>query len=182
MLLERLAIGDQKAFHSLLQRHLPTILQTAERMVGDAATAEDITQEVMVRLWKKAQNWNLKGPAQLKTWLYRVTVNLCIDKYRERSHLPIEHFHFLESKDKTAISHIHEKQIEQIICALFEDLSEQQRIVIVLSYYEGLSAPQIAKILESTPGAVTALLHRGRAALKTKLIELGIEGWVNEKD
>ncbi|NVK17130.1 MAG: sigma-70 family RNA polymerase sigma factor [Methylocystaceae bacterium] len=53
---------------------------------------------------------------------------------------------------------------------------------LFFSYYEGLSAPKIAEILETTPGAVTQLLHRGRNALKTKLVELGIEGWIDDKN
>lgn len=180
-LLERLAIGDQKAFHSLIQKHLPFILRTAERMVQDPTSAEDIAQEVMVRLWKKAPVWKITGPAKLDTWLYRVTLNLCIDKYRERTHLPIEQFDFLEFDGKTALSKVHEKQIEQIIYKLFDSLSELQRMVIILSYYEGFSAPKIADILETTPGAVTQLLHRARNILKTKLIDLGIKGWINDK-
>lgn len=68
-LLERLAIGDQKAFYSLIQIHLPFVLRTAERMVGDAAHAKDIAQEVMVRLWRKAKVWDVTGPAKLETWL-----------------------------------------------------------------------------------------------------------------
>lgn len=181
-LLDRLAIGDQKAFHSLIQRHLPYVLKTAERMVGDSNSAEDIAQEVMIRLWNKAENWDAKGQAKLTTWLYRVTVNLCIDKHRMRNHLPIEHIEKMPSLEKTALVRVQEKQLEEIIQNLFYQLTDQQRMVIVLSYYEGMSAPQIAEILELSSGAVTQLLHRARNALKDKLSHMGIEGWANETD
>jgi len=181
-LLKRLAKGDKSAFQSLLHQHLPSVLRTAERIIGDPTKAEDVAQEVMIRLWKKAPKWDIKGTARIDTWLYRVTVNLCIDRCRERQCLPLENIEWIASEDKTAITHIHEKQIEAIICHLFEGLSEQQRLVIVLSYYENLSSVQIADILNTTPGAVTGLLHRGRKALKTKLISMGIKGWSDDKD
>ncbi|WP_417821432.1 sigma-70 family RNA polymerase sigma factor [Terasakiella sp.] len=181
-LLDRMAIGDQEAFHSLIQRHLPYVLKTAERMIMDSHGAEDIAQEVMIKLWHKAATWNQKGSAQLKTWLYRVTVNLCIDKFRQTKHIPIEQIDILPSCQKDALSHIHEKQLQEIIQNLFFELTNQQRVVIVLSYYEGLNAPQISEILDLTPGAVTALLHRARHALKARLTDLGIEGWADDKN
>ncbi|SCA57595.1 RNA polymerase sigma factor (fragment) [Candidatus Terasakiella magnetica] len=181
-LLDRLAIGDQKAFHSLIQRHLPYVLKTAERMVGDASNAEDIAQEVMLKLWNKAADWDCDGQAKLKTWLYRVTVNLCIDKYRQIKHLGIEQIEILPSLEKDALSHVHEKQVEEIIRNLFFELTPQQRLVIVLSYYEGLSSAEISEIMELTTGAVTGLLHRARRALKIKLTDLGIEGWADDKN
>jgi RNA polymerase sigma-70 factor (ECF subfamily) len=181
-LLDRMAIGDQDAFHSLIQRHLPYGLKTAERMIVDSHGAEDVAQEVMIKLWNKAPTWDKKGSAQLKTWLFRVTVNLCIDKFRQIKHCPIEQIEILPSRQKDALSHIHEKQLQEIIQSLFFDLTNQQRIAIVLSYYEGLKAPQIADILDLTPGAVTALLHRARHALKARLTDLGIEGWADDKN
>ncbi len=181
-LLDRLAIGDQKAFQSLLQRHLPYVLKTAERMVGDSSLAEDIAQEVLIKLWHKAGDWDQQGSAKLTTWLYRVTINLCIDKHRGKKHLPIEHIELLPSLDKDALTHVHEKQLEEIIRNLFYELTDQQRMVTVLSYYEGLSAPQIAEIMDLSPGAVSGLLHRARNALKSKLANLGIEGWADDKN
>ncbi|WP_135081901.1 sigma-70 family RNA polymerase sigma factor [Terasakiella sp. SH-1] len=182
VLLERLAIGDQKAFQSLIQKYLPYILKTAERMTGDASLAEDIAQDVMIKLWDKAPEWDERGPAVLKTWLYRVTVNLCIDKQRGKKHLPIEHIELLPSLAKDAVSHVHEKQLEDIIQNLFYELTEQQRFVIVLSYYEGLGATEIAEIMELSTGAVSGLLHRARNTLKIKLSKLGIEGWADDKN
>lgn len=181
-LLDRMAKGDQKAFHLLVQKYLPYVLKTAERMVGDTGTAEDIAQEVLIRLWNKSKKWDQNGPAILKTWLYRVTVNLCIDKYRGKKHLPIEHIELLPSLEKDALTHIHEKQLEVIIKDLFYEPTEQQRFVIVLSYYEGLSSPQIAKIMEISTGAVSGLLHRARNTLKVRLSKLGIEGWADDKN
>lgn len=180
-LIQGMASGESAAFRFLIKRHLPTVIRTAERILGEKSAAEDVAQEVMVRLWKKAPDWDVHGSARLDTWLYRVTVNLCIDRCRERKHLPIDDFLSIESQDKSAITHVHEQQIRMIISTLFNTLSKHQRLVIVLSYYEGLSAPEIAEILETTPGAVAALLHRGRTALKDKLTELGIESWAYDK-
>lgn len=181
-LLDQVAMGDQKAFQVLIKRHLSYVLKTAERMVGDAAAAEDIAQEVLIRLWNKASEWDQYGQAKLTTWLYRVTVNLCIDRHRGKKYLPLEHVERLPSGEKDAVSHVHEKQLEEIIRHLFYELNEQQRLVMVLSYYEGLKAAEIAEIMETSSGAVSALLYRARSILKSRLSKLGIEGWSDDKN
>lgn len=180
-LLERVCQGDQMAFKDLLQRHLPRVLRIAERMTGNATTAEDIAQEVMVRLWKKSQNWDLQGSASMRTWLYRVTINLCIDKSRERTLEPLEEFETVPEGKKEEYGEVHNRQVQVIIGQLLDTLSKPQRLVIILSYYEEMTAQEIADIMRLNANAVFALQHRGRKQLKAGLEKLGIEGWNNEQ-
>lgn len=180
-LVDRLQSGDQEAFRLLLSRHLPRVLRIAERMAGNPHDADDIAQEAMVRLWKKINEWDPGGPARIDTWLYRVTVNLCIDRSRKRKYVPLDEQPELTAQGAGALSEIHAQQLHDIVVRLLSALSTQQRLVLVLAYYEGLSSDEIADIMETTPGAVTGLLHRGRKALKVLLTDMGIRGWANDE-
>ena len=80
-LLIAFANGDAGAAQLLAERLLPRTLAQAQRMLGDRAEAEDVAQEAMMRLWRIAGEWR-QGEAQVSTWLYRVTANLCTDRLR----------------------------------------------------------------------------------------------------
>src|SRR5215813_12826961 len=80
-LLARVAAGEAQAFRGLVDRHLPTVLAIARRMLKDDAEAEDVAQETMLRLWRNAAGLEL-GPGGVRPWLRRVASNLCIDRVR----------------------------------------------------------------------------------------------------
>src|SRR5215475_11900549 len=82
-LLARVAAGEEEAFRGLVDRHLPTVLAIARRMLRDDAEAEDVAQETMLRLWRNAAGLEL-GPHGVRPWLRRVVSNLCIDRVRSR--------------------------------------------------------------------------------------------------
>ena len=82
-LLVAFANGDGDAARLLTARLLPRVLAQATRMLANAAEAEDVAQEAMIRLWKIAPDWQ-QGQAQVSTWLYRVVANLCTDRLRKR--------------------------------------------------------------------------------------------------
>ena len=82
-LLADYARGDRAAARALTVRLTPVALRVAQRMLGDAAEAEDVAQEAMLRLWRAAPGWR-EGEAKVTTWLYRVTANLCTDRLRRR--------------------------------------------------------------------------------------------------
>ena len=82
-LLARVAAGESEAFRGLVDRHLPTVLAIARRMLRDDAEAEDVAQDTMLRLWRNAAGLEL-GPHGVRPWLRRVASNLCIDRVRAR--------------------------------------------------------------------------------------------------
>ena len=84
-LLARFAQGDRMAAQVLTERLAPRALAVALRVLGDRAEAEDVTQEAMLRLWRFAPQWQ-PGQARVSTWLYRVTMNLCLDIRRRHRH------------------------------------------------------------------------------------------------
>src|SRR5512147_367541 len=75
--------GDAQAASALVRRHLPKMVGLARRMLGDAAEAEDVAQDVFLRVWREAPRWR-PGAAKFETWMHRVALNLCYDRLRRR--------------------------------------------------------------------------------------------------
>ena len=86
-LVRRVGQGDPAAIQAMVARKLPRMLALAQRMLGDAAEAEDVAQEVMLRAWKQAPRWT-PGQAKFDTWLHRVALTLCYDRLRRRRETP----------------------------------------------------------------------------------------------
>ena len=180
-LLRLVARGDPAALRALVSRHLPRILRMAERLTGNPADAEEIAQETMIRLWRVARTWKPEG-ARFDTWLYRVTVNLCIDRQRKRPMESLDGVAEMASSEKGAFAAVYGGQMNTLVRQLLEALPEKQRIALVLSYYEELTSREVAEVMETTPGAVMGLLFRGRQALKGMLTAAGVEGWDSEPE
>ena len=180
-LLRLVARGDPAALRALVSRHLPRVLRMAERLTGNPSDAEEIAQETMIRLWRVARTWKPEG-ARFDTWLYRVTVNLCIDRQRKRPMESLDGVAEMASSEKGAFAAVHGGQMNTLVRQLLEALPEKQRIALVLSYYEELTSREVAEIMETTPGAVMGLLFRGRQALKGMLTAAGVEGWDSEPE
>lgn len=86
-LLARVARQDPAAVRSLVAHKLPRLLALATRLLGDRMEAEDVAQEVFVRIWKQASRWR-EGEAKVDTWVHRVALNLCYDRLRGRREVP----------------------------------------------------------------------------------------------
>ena len=87
-LMARVARGDEAAYRLLSRRHVPAMLGLARRILGNAADAEDVAQEAMLRVWTHAPRW--QPLAQFRTWLTRVVVNLCLDRKRRAPWVALE--------------------------------------------------------------------------------------------
>ncbi|MGZ8369819.1 MAG: sigma-70 family RNA polymerase sigma factor, partial [Caulobacteraceae bacterium] len=87
-LVARAGRGDPAAVQALVARKLPRILALAARMLGDASEAEDVAQEVFLRVWREAPRWR-PGEARFDTWMHRVALNLCHDRLRRRRDIPM---------------------------------------------------------------------------------------------
>ena len=178
-LLIAFANGDAGAAQLLAERLLPRTLAQAQRMLGDRAEAEDVAQEAMMRLWRIAGEWR-QGEAQVSTWLYRVTANLCTDRLRRRKRsVPLDAV--AEPLD-TAPSVTARMQSEARAKALSDALAQlppRQAEAVALRHLEGLSNPEIAAVMEIGVEAVESLTARGKRGLALILAgrrdELGIE-------
>lgn len=178
-LLVAFANGDPEAARLLTGRLAPRVLGQAMRMLADRAEAEDVTQEAMVRLWTVAPDWR-QGEAQVSTWLYRVTANLCTDRLRRRRR-SVSLDAVADPADGTA-SVADQMQGQARLSALSEALAilpGRQGQAVALRHLEGLSNPEIAKIMDISVEAVESLIARGKRALAALLAgrkaELGYE-------
>ena len=168
-LMRRVAVEDVSAYRTLVVRHSDRCLRTATRILGRREDAEDVVQDVWLKLWHEAPHWEPR--AKLSTWLYRVVTNACIDQQRKGKRLQhgdMEKFldeRIAVDEDLIAI------QRGRHVALAVAGLKDRQRVALVLSYYEGLEAGEVAEILGIKTGALQVLLHRARQELKKKLKE-----------
>jgi RNA polymerase sigma-70 factor (ECF subfamily) len=167
-LMLRVGTGDHAACRELVDRHLGRVVAFAGRMLGDRATAEDVAQEVFLRLWSHAQRWRPRG-ARLTTWLHRIALNLCLDCLARRRETPLDEVE--EPADPTPHPTVL-LQEQNLSCQVEKALAElpgSQRIAITLCYYQGLRNSEAAEMMEISVEALESLLARGRRTLKSRL-------------
>lgn len=178
MLLAAYAAGDRAAARVLTQRLTPMALRVAQRMLADAAEAEDVAQEAMLRLWRAAPGWR-DGEAQVSTWLYRVTANLCTDRLRRRRSVGLDTIPEPETGRPSALDGLVMADRAAAFQAALNTLPERQRQAVVLRHIEGLSNPEIAAVMDLGVEAVESLTARGKRALAAALMgrrkELGYD-------
>lgn len=160
------ANGDELAAAELLRRLGPRAFGVAMRVLGNAAEAEDITQDAMMRLWRMAPDWQ-PGQAKVSTWLYRVVMNLCIDlKRRQRGgHLDLDAIPEPMDTARSAPEQLQETARHDALQQALMQLPERQRQAVVLRHIEELTNPEISGIMEISVEAVESLTARGKRAL-----------------
>ena len=167
-LMARVAGGDRRAFTELVGRHLGRSTSTAQRMLGDAAEAEDVAQEAFTKLWVYAPRWRPDG-AKFTTWFYRVLVNCAIDRQRKARGVPLDSVPEPLDPRPDASRLVNEAEVARHVAAAVASLPERQRAAVTLCYYEGLGNIEAAEVLEVSVGALESLLVRARRTLKERL-------------
>jgi RNA polymerase sigma-70 factor (ECF subfamily) len=169
-LMAKVAKGDQRAFRELARRHVPGMLGLARRILGNAAEAEDVAQEAMLRVWTHAPRW--QPLALFRTWLSRVVVNLCLDRKRKAPWVDLEAAGEISDSAPLPGEAAESAQRERLLAAAIAELPDRQRAAIVLSYTEGMSNAQVAEALDTTVSAVETLLVRGKQNLRRALADV----------
>ena len=167
-LMERVANGDQAACRHIVDRHLGSIYAVARRMLGSDADAEDVAQEVFMRVWTKASTWQ-PGRAQLTTWLHTIAINLCRDRLRRQRTISIDQVAEPEDPAPTAADGVLRREVTEVVESAIGSLPERQREALVLSHYQGLNNIRTAEVLGITVEAVESLLSRARRSLRKQL-------------
>lgn len=160
--------GDPAAARTLALRLTPRVLGFAARMLADRAEAEDVAQEAMLRLWRIAPDWR-QGEAQVMTWLYRVTANLCTDRLRRKRGVALDAVPEPADGTPGAEARLIEADRAAALADALAVLPARQRQAVVLRHIEGLSNPEIADVMEIGVEAVESLTARGRRALAAML-------------
>jgi RNA polymerase sigma factor (sigma-70 family) len=140
--------------------------------------AEEACQNVFVKVYQKHHQF--KAESELKTWIYRITINECLDRIksakRKKRLALFKVFSNDQSETNTFRENNHpgiqleEKEAVTKILDLINQLPENQKTAVILKLIEGLSQKEVAKVMETSEKAVESLLSRARASLKTKLI------------
>lgn len=167
-LLDRLATGDEAAFRMLVGRHIDRAYAIALRIVGNAADAEDVVQDTMLKIWSHRGRWQ-HGRAKFSTWLYRVISNRCIDLRRKPRNENVETVPEVADGQPGAVEIIERNELNGMLELAMQRLPEQQRIAVIFSYHENMSNGEIAQVMDTTVAAVESLLKRGRQQLRQLL-------------
>ncbi len=174
-LMARVAARDADAFRLLVDAHLPLVNRIGVRMTGDAAAAEDVAQEAMLRLWHHAGRWRGGGPG-VAAWLTRVATNLCLDRLRRQRFVSDEAVPECADESALADRTIDKDRMRTMTIAAIGELPDRQRAAIVLTYFEDRSNLAAAEMLDMNIKAFESLLLRARGALRRALGARGIDG------
>ncbi len=172
-LMARVARGDEPAYRQLARRHLPVAVALARRILGNAADAEDVAQDAMLRVWIHAPRW--QPLALFRTWFRRVVVNLCLDRKRRAPWVDLDAAGELADLAEGPGEQIERSERDRLVQASIAELPARQRTAIVLTYGEGLSNAEVAHALDTSVSAVETLLVRGKQNLRRALAKV-IEG------
>lgn len=174
--------GDEASFEKLLAKYSPVIINYIYRFTSNRQDAEDLTQEVFLKVYRSAARYEPKS--KFSTWLYTIASNVCVDYKRKSKNNPLIHAlpvinkpdenddAICEIKDSSGGSVedlVEQKITDDKIKALLSELPETQRLALTLKVYENKSYSEIAEILDCTIPAVESLIFRARQTLKKKL-------------
>jgi RNA polymerase sigma-70 factor (ECF subfamily) len=181
-LVARVCTGDTAAFEILFRRYSPRVLRQALHLLGSAAEAEEVAQEVFLALYEKASTF--RGESALATWLYRLTANAALSRLRRRKRRPevamddyLPQFrddghHLVRPVVDWSVDLeqcLADAQIQQFLRQAIELLQPLDKAVLVLSDFEELPNREIGEALGLTVPAVKARLHRARLFLRGQL-------------
>jgi len=172
--------GDASAFRGLVDRNHARVVGLAYRFIGNATEAEDLAQEVFLRVYRARQTY--RPTAKFSTWLFRITANVSLNALRSRSNrrddVSIERLAEWSEKpqgtaddEAAAPEHrLHREELRGRVQEAIRALPEKQQIAVVLNKYEGMRYAAIARTLGCSTMAVKSLLARARENLKDRLL------------
>jgi RNA polymerase sigma-70 factor (ECF subfamily) len=170
-LLARLRAGDRRAFEDLVREQQHRVYGVALRMLGNAAEAQDVAQEVFIRAHRGLAEF--RGDARLSTWLYTIASRLCLNRLAGSERRLTRHgedaLERLADVRPGPDQALEREELEEALHRAIAELPEERRIVVVLRDVEGLAYEEIAEVLELPVGTVRSRLHRARLDLKEKL-------------
>jgi len=175
-LMYQVASGEEAAFVRLVEKHQNSVIGTVAKMLGSPTEAEDIAQQVFVRVWKSAKKY--KPTAKFTTYLFTITRNLVFNETRRkkvRKQVSLEEQgeewgaqHTDESSGSPSEEYLKEELIRAVDRAIAK-LPKKQRMAVVLRRYEDMPYDEIAKVLGLSVSAVKSQLFRARGVLKEEL-------------
>jgi RNA polymerase sigma-70 factor (ECF subfamily) len=181
-LMLRVKQGDEQAFTRLVSGYQDRLVSIFANLVGNQETAEDLTQEVFLRIYRARQGY--QPNAKFSTWVFRIANNLASNSRRSRSRRKEVQLKTQESgplgarpaeqllADKSALMPtrlLDRHELQEHVREALESLSERQQMALLLHKFEGMSYVDIGETMEMSPQAVKSLLSRARESLRTRL-------------
>ena len=171
-LINRATAGDTLAFAELVNAHQLFLYNLALKAISNQHEAQDITQETFIRAWRGLKNF--RQEARFSTWLYRIMMNLCYDRYphleREKDTISIDEddreipvASFLEQ-------HSDRSELKEIIHQELRNLPEVYRLALTFRYQQELSYQEISEVMDMPIGTVKTTIFRAKAQLKELLL------------
>lgn len=174
LLMLRCKRGDERAFRVLFDKYKRRMVNYARRFVSSEQRAEDVAQEVFLRLYRARESYEPR--TKFRTFLYHIATNTCLNHVRKRDWLVKEDEEGESATDRiedTAFARPEEalagEQLRVLVQKAVADLPEGQRTAFLLLRFEDLSYEEIATVMESSVAAVKALLNRAKVELMKKL-------------
>lgn len=169
--------GDHAAFEQLIIRHQNAVIGTVAKMLGNASDAQDISQQVFLRLWKSAKRY--KPRAKFTTYLFTITRNLVFNESAKKARRKT---HSLEEQQENSFAdpstadpakspdnQLLQQELRNAVDRAIEQLPEKQRLAVILRRYENLPYEDIADITKLSVSAVKSQLFRARNTLRESL-------------
>lgn len=174
-LVEAFRRGEESAFSALVIKYRDAVYRVARRMVGNHEDAADVTQEVFIRAHRALPRFD--GRSQLYTWLYRITVNLCLDMRSRLARLPIiDDDEVVRDRpgDVPLDDEVEGRETARRVAQAVANLPPRQRAMVVLRLYQDLPYQDIARIMGCSEGTVKATMFAALRRLRRVLVEEGI--------
>lgn len=180
-LIQRAQKGDHDAFATLVDGHQHYVYNLALRIVKDENEALDLTQETFVRAWTALPNF--KGQSQFRTWLYRITTNLCYNRLpnlrRSLNDLGDDVMEDIPETNFNVPAHEFESgETRTHLYKAIDELDANYKLLITLRYQHELSYDEIASTLNLPLGTVKTGIFRAKEQLRKSLVHLE-ESWIN---
>ena len=175
-LMLRVKTGDMVAFEQLVEIHQGPVIGTVAKMLGGASEAEDIAQQVFVRVWKSAARY--EPQAKFTTWLFTITRNLVFNETRRRKRKPTVSVEEREEESHRVVEDVQtvspdqnvlHAELKEAVDRAIQELPDKQRMAVVLRRYEEMPYDEIGKILSMSVPAVKSCSFRARTQLKDSL-------------
>jgi RNA polymerase sigma-70 factor (ECF subfamily) len=176
-LVEHLKNGDEFIYKYVYDQYARMVYSVCFRMTTNKEDAEDAIQDVFIKLFNSITSF--REDSKLSTWIYRIAVNVCINKSRRKKTINFLSLNFWEDEkgetemavdDMTPETNLEKAEIQQIVQKAINSLPTKQKTAIILSRYEELSYKEISKVMGISNSSVESLLVRAKQSLSIKLI------------
>ena len=173
--------GDRKAFEQLFSKYGERVFRYAYRLISDAEKAEEVTNDVMLEIWKHAPKF--EGRSRVSTWILGIARHVALNAVRRKEFVTVDIDETPEAPEENTVTAAGEKDRETLKQALknaLSKLSPEHRDVVELTFFHGCSYQEIAEIVDCPQNTVKTRMHHAKKQLMGLMVEAGLDPSVVE--